>query len=76
MFVRTSVRILRFLRKRNVSCRATHTVSYGISVQLASLTEMLFKTHPAYHKKLLNETESYLVLVARQILLVTINKVY
>ena len=37
------------------------------------------KTHPVnyvYHKMLLNENESYLVLVARQILVVTINKVY
>ena len=29
-----------------------------------------------YHKMLLNENESYLVLMARQILLVTINYVY
>ena len=29
-----------------------------------------------YHKMLLNENQSYLVLVARQILLVTINNVY
>ena len=48
-------------------------LQFFIYASLLTLTPLI---NYVYHKMLLNENESYLVLVAKQILSVTINKVY
>ena len=50
-----------------------------LGLVLNSACAFLFTSPPVndvYHKMLLNENESYLAIVAKQILLVTINNVY
>ena len=50
-----------------------------LGLALNSASVFLFKSpsvNYVYHKMLLNENECYLVIVAKQILLVTINSVY
>ena len=58
------------------SIPGVHLLSFKMIMKSFPLSTDSHPVNYAYQKMLLNENESYLVLVARQILLVRINNVY